>query len=59
MEKTSENFASDRPSIIDLDEYDAVVICCKAFKQFITAALLENYAVNRYDPPMIGFYPVS
>ncbi|WP_443645618.1 DM13 domain-containing protein [Candidatus Ponderosibacter sp. Uisw_141_02] len=27
---------------IDLDEYDAVVIWCEAFKQFITAARLEN-----------------
>ena len=26
----------------DLGEYDAVVIWCEAFKQFITAARLEN-----------------
>jgi hypothetical protein len=40
--KTFENFALDLPPAIDLDEYDAVVIWCEAFKQFITAARLEN-----------------
>ena len=40
--KTFENFALDLPQAIDLDEYDAVVIWCEAFKQFITAARLEN-----------------
>ena len=34
--------ALDMPPAIDLDEYDAVVIWCEAFKQFITAARLEN-----------------
>ncbi|MGB2343913.1 MAG: DM13 domain-containing protein [Candidatus Puniceispirillaceae bacterium] len=40
--KTFENFALGLPPAIDLDEYDAVVIWCEAFKQFITAARLEN-----------------
>ena len=40
--KTFENFALDLTPAIDLDEYDAVVIWCEAFKQFITAARLEN-----------------
>ncbi len=40
--KTFENFTPNLPPAIDLDEYDAVVICCEAFKQFITAARLEN-----------------
>ena len=40
--QTFENFALDMPPAIDLDEYDAVVIWCEAFKQFITAARLEN-----------------
>ena len=40
--KTFENFALDLPPAMDLDEYDAVVIWCEAFKQFITAARLEN-----------------
>jgi len=40
--KAFENFALDLPPVIDLDEYDAVVIGCEAFKQFITAARLEN-----------------
>jgi hypothetical protein len=40
--KTFENFALDLTQAIDLDEYDAVVIWCKAFKQLITAARLEN-----------------
>ena len=40
--KTFENFALDLPPAIDHDEYDAVVIWCEAFKQFITVARLEN-----------------
>jgi len=40
--KTFENFGLDLPPAIDLGEYDAVVIWCEAFKQFITAAQLEN-----------------
>jgi hypothetical protein len=40
--KTFENFALDLPPDIDFDEYGAVVIRCEAFKQFITAARLEN-----------------
>ena len=40
--KIFENFALDLPPANDLDEYDAVVIWCEAFKQFITAARLEN-----------------
>ena len=40
--KTCENFGLDLPPAIDLGEYDAVVIWCEAFKQFITAAQLEN-----------------
>ena len=40
--KTFENFALDLPPAIDLGEYDAVVIWCEAFKQFITAGRLEN-----------------
>jgi hypothetical protein len=40
--KTFENFALELTSAIDLDEYDALVIWCEAFKQFITAARLEN-----------------
>jgi hypothetical protein len=40
--KTFENFALDLTPAIDLDEYDAVLIWCEAFKQFITAARLEN-----------------
>jgi hypothetical protein len=40
--KAFENFTLDLLPAIDLDEYDAVVIWCKAFKQFITAAQLEN-----------------
>ena len=40
--KTFENFALDLPPANDLDEYDAVVLGCEAFKQFITAARLEN-----------------
>jgi len=40
--KTFENFALDLPPAIDLDEYDAVVIWCETFKQFITAVRLEN-----------------
>ena len=39
---TFENFVLDLPPAVDLDEYDAVVIWCEAFKQFITAARLEN-----------------
>ena len=42
MVKAFENFVLDLPPAIDLDEYDAVVISCEAFKQFITAARLEN-----------------
>ena len=40
--KTFENFALDLPPAIDLGDYDAVVIWYEAFKQFITAARLEN-----------------
>ena len=40
--KTFKNFALDFPPAIDLDEYDAVVIWREAFKQFISAARLEN-----------------
>ena len=40
--KTFENFALDLRPAIDLDEYDTVVIWCEAFKQYITAARLEN-----------------
>ena len=40
--KAFENFALDLPPAIDLDEYDAVVIWCETFKQFITAVRLEN-----------------
>ena len=40
--KPFENFALALTPAIDLDEYDAVVIWCEAFKQFITAARLEN-----------------
>lgn len=40
--KTFENFALDLTPSIDHDEYDAVVIWCEAFKQFITVARLEN-----------------
>ena len=40
--KTFENFALDLPPALDLDEHDAVVIWCEAFKQFITVARLEN-----------------
>ena len=40
--KAFENFALDLPPAIDLGEYDVVVIWCEAFKQFITAARLEN-----------------
>ena len=36
--KTFENFALELTPAIDFDEYDAVVIWCEAFKQFITAA---------------------
>ena len=47
--ETLKNFA------MDLDEYDVVVIWCEAFKQFITAALLENQAVCLYAPLVMGF----
>jgi len=40
--KTFENFALDLPSAINIDEYDAVVIWCEAFKQFVASARLEN-----------------
>ena len=50
-----ENFALDLPLAIDIDEYDAVVIWCEAFKQFITAARLENWAVCLYAAPVMGF----
>ena len=40
--KTFENFARDLPPAINLDDYDAEVIWCEAFEQFITAARLEN-----------------
>ena len=40
--KTFKNFALDPPLTIDLYEYDAVVILCNAFEQFITVARLEN-----------------
>ena len=40
--KTFEKFALDLTPAIDLDEYDAVVIWCAAFKPFIPAARLEN-----------------
>ena len=40
--KAFKHFALDLPSAIDLDDYDAVVIWCEAFKQFITATRLEN-----------------
>ena len=40
--KTFENFALVLTPAIDLDEYDAVVIWCEAFKQSIAAARLEN-----------------
>ena len=40
--KTFEGFALDLPPAIVLDEHDAVIIWCEAFKQFITAARLEN-----------------
>jgi hypothetical protein len=40
--KTFENFALGLPSAIDLDEYDAVVIWCETFEQFITVPRLEN-----------------
>jgi hypothetical protein len=40
--ETFESFALDLPPAIVLDEYDAVVIWCEKFKQFITAARLEN-----------------
>jgi len=46
--KTFENFALDLPAEIDLDEYQAVVIWCEAFQQFITAAQLENWPVCFY-----------
>jgi hypothetical protein len=32
----------DLPPGLDFDDYQAVVICCEAFQQFITAAKLEN-----------------
>ena len=53
--ETFKNFAMDLPLAIDLDEYDVVVIWCEAFKQFITAALLENQAVCLYAPLVMGF----
>ena len=53
--ETFKNFAMDLPPAIDLDEYDVVVIWCEAFKQFITAALLENQAVCLYAPLVMGF----
>jgi len=40
--KTFENFALSLPLAIDFDEYDALIIWCEAFEQFITAARLEN-----------------
>jgi hypothetical protein len=40
--KAFENFALNLPPAIDLCEYDAVVIWCEVFIQFITAARLEN-----------------
>ena len=40
--ETFENFALDLPLGLDLDDYQAVVIWCEAFQQFITVAKLEN-----------------
>ena len=40
--ETFENFALDLPPGLDLDDYQALVIWCEAFQQFITAAKLEN-----------------
>jgi len=40
--ETNENFVLDLLPGLDLDDYQAVVIWCEAFQQFITAAKLES-----------------
>ena len=40
--KVFTNFSLDLPADIDSNAFDAVVIWCEAFGQFITAARLEN-----------------